>query len=447
MPVAIIQDLGNGLVLRRSSVADAEPLARFNAAIHGENEADARRVADWTRDLLSGAHPTFGVDDFTVIEDTQANRIISTCCLISQTWAYAGVPFKVGRPELVATLPEFQRRGLIRLQFDVLHRWSQERGESVQVITGIPYFYRQFGYELGLNLSGGRIGFQAHVPELPEGQEEPYRIRPAAEEDLHFIGRLYELGCQRSLLSAVWNADLWCYELTGKRAENVNRQVMHIIEDRVGNPVGYLTHPVNLWQLGLAITGFEILPEASFLEITPSVIRFVWNTGEALAAQTKRSCTGFYFWLGEDHPCYPVILHRTPRIRRPYAFYVRVPDLAGFLQQIAPALEKRLESSNCRGYSGELKLSFYRKGLRLAFDQGCLIAAENLLPTRLGGSVAGFPDLTFLQLLFGYRSLDEIQYAFADCSCHSAARSWCYLRGSVGLPARNEPSRAARRRP
>ena len=38
------------------------------------------------------------------------------------------------------------------------------------------------------------------------------------------------------------------------------------------------------------------------------------------------------------------------------------------------------------------------------------------MPVPVGGEGdAGFPNLTFLQLLFGYRSLDELKYAFADC--------------------------------
>jgi hypothetical protein len=28
---------------------------------------------------------------------------------------------------------------------------------------------------------------------------------------------------------------------------------------------------------------------------------------------------------------------------------------------------------------------------------------------------AGFPALTFLQILFGYRSFEELKYAFPDC--------------------------------
>jgi hypothetical protein len=56
-----------------------------------------------------------------------------------------------------------------------------ERGHKVQAITGIPYYYRLFGYEMALDLAGRRFGFEANVPKLKDGEEEPYRIRPAAE--------------------------------------------------------------------------------------------------------------------------------------------------------------------------------------------------------------------------------------------------------------------------
>jgi len=35
-------------------------------------------------------------------------------------------------------------------------------------------------------------------------------------------------------------------------------------------------------------------------------------------------------------------------------------------------------------------------------------------PDRKSGD-AGYPGLTFLQLVFGYRSLSELKYAYADC--------------------------------
>ncbi len=165
-------NLSNGLVLRRSTVQDAESLADFNARIQSDEGPDKpdERVGVWAYDLCAKPHPTFQPSDFTIVEETATQKIVSTMNLIPQTWTYAGIPFKVGRPELVGTLPEYRNQGLVRRQFDVIHQWSAENGEKLQVITGIPYYYRLFGYEMALNLSGGRAGYPTHIPKLKRGK-------------------------------------------------------------------------------------------------------------------------------------------------------------------------------------------------------------------------------------------------------------------------------------
>ena len=125
-----------------------------------------------------GDHPACGADDFTIVEEASTGAIISSMVLISQTWTYDGIAFGVGRPELVGTAPAYRRRGLVRRQFEVLHQWSAERHERLQAITGIPWYYRQFGYEMALNLGGGRVGYRPHIPCLKDGETEPYRVRP-----------------------------------------------------------------------------------------------------------------------------------------------------------------------------------------------------------------------------------------------------------------------------
>jgi len=61
-------------------------------------------------------------------------------------------------------------------------------------------------------------------------------------------------------------------------------------------------------------------------------------------------------------------------------------------------------------------MSFYRSGLRLAFDHGKLTSAENWQPGSGGneGDIA-FPNLAFLQMLFGHRTLDELKKSYTDC--------------------------------
>jgi hypothetical protein len=422
-PNTILRDLGNGLILRRSTNADTEKLVEFNSKIHSDlgPETPDTRVGVWVHDLMTKAHPTFHPEDFTIVEDTADGKIVSCLNLISQTWSYGGIPFGVGRPELVGTLPEYRNRGLVRAQFDVIHQWSAERGEKVQAITGIPYYYRIFGYEMGLELHGGRAGFLAHIPRLKEGETEPYRIHPAVETDLPFIAALYAQAGERYRMYALRDEALWRYELTGADPLNVNRMELELIETAAGEPVGFIGHPNFVWGAMMVALLYEVKPGVSWLDVTPSVIRHLATIGETLPPPIgeKEPFQSFGFWLGTEHPVYRLIPDRLPRQRPPYAFYVRVPDLPDFIRTIAPVLEERLAASPIVGYTGELKITFYRDGLRIAFEKGKLTASEPYKPAPAGHSGnALFPELTFLQLLLGYRSLDELRYAFADCGAY-----------------------------
>ena len=413
------RDLGNGLILRRSTPADAEPLADFYKMVMREPPATEpdELVAAWTRDLLRGNHPTFGADDFTIVEEAATGRIVSAMNLISQNWTYDGIPFGVGRPELVGTEPEYRKRGLVRAQFEVIHALSAERGEMVQAITGIPNFYRQFGYEMAMSLGGGRQGNAATVAKLKEGEVEPFRLRPPVETDLPLVMELDAHAARQNLVYCPRDETLWRYELWGKSEKNGDRLNWFIIETAAGEPVGLLGSSIILWGTRLASAQFELKPGVSWLQVAPSVLRGVKAYGEVLAARENKMLTDLYFGLGEDHPFCRITPTRLPEVRRSYAWYLRVPDLLGFLRHIAPALERRLAGSLAAGHTGELKLNFYRVGLRLAFEGGRLAAIEPWSPEHADDGSAGFAGQTFLQLLFGYRSLEALRGAFPDCWC------------------------------
>ncbi len=410
----IIKELGAGLILRRSSPEDADALSEFCGYIHSEQPGQRdEMVYQWTRDLLTRPHPRFHPDDFTVVEEAATGRIISTMNLISQTWTYEGIPFEVGRPELVGTLPEYRNRGLVRIQFEEVHRWSEENGEQVQAIPGIPYYYRLFGYEMAIDLDGWRGGYEINIPRLAPGEDEPCTFRPATEADLPFIAAVYREGCERYPIACVRDEAIWRYEMLGRHP--VITQSFVIIEQD-GEAVGFFRHRPTLGRRGPVLTLYELKRGTSWLEVTPAVIRYAWDFGKELSAQTGRPCTGFVFDFGESHPAYDLFRERLPEAPRSYSWYVRVPDLPRFLMHIAPALEKRLAESSAVGYTGEKCMSFYRSGLRFVFEHGRLIAVEPWKPGArdLEGDIA-FPDLTFLQLLFGYRSLTELHNSFPDC--------------------------------
>jgi hypothetical protein len=399
----------------RASPADVDQLVAFNADIHREGAPEPSAwIAAWTRDLAERPHPAVSIQDFLIVEDTHTGKIVSSLNLISQTWSYAGIPFGVGRPELVGTHPDYRRRGLVRRQFEVIHRWSSERGELVQAITGIPWYYRQFGYEMALELDGARQMPRSAIPKLADGQSEPYRVRPAALDDIPFVVETDLHSHQRYLVAALRDERLWRLELDG-RSEKVG-QVMAIVESLDGERVGFILHGRFRWASTLNVIAFELRADASWLHVSPTVLRYLGARGEASSTHgSPEPFETLSFVFGTEHPLYQVVRPRLARVLPPYAFFVRVPDIPIFLHRIAPVLERRLERSVARGYSGELLLSFYRSGLRLCFDRGRLTSVDPFTPTQDLKAGGMFPELTFLQLLFGWRARKEIEAAFPDC--------------------------------
>ncbi|MGH3144567.1 MAG: GNAT family N-acetyltransferase, partial [Rubrobacter sp.] len=189
-----------------------------------------------------------------------------------------------------------------------------------------------------------------------------------------------------------------------------------------GEPVGYLCYARDLEEGSLQVYGYELVGDVSWLEITPTVLDELKEVGQERAAEGEQLAS-LTFVLGEHHPLYEAIpeppLYRQDR-RDHYSYYVRVPDLPAFVRKMTPVLERRLAGSVAAGHTGELKIGFYGDGLRLRLERGRLGAVERWEQEEDERGDAAFPDLTFLQLLFGHRSLEELDSAFADCSPGSA---------------------------
>jgi predicted N-acetyltransferase YhbS len=413
-----LEQLGDNLILRQATVADVERVAAFNAVVHGRPELGERNegTAELVRDLMAGSHPTCQAEDFTVVEDRQSGEIVSSLCLIPQTWTYDGVPLAVGRPELVGTLPAYRNRGLVRAQFGRIHRMAAERGMLVLAITGIPWYYRQFGYEMALDLDAGRLGDAASVPRLAEGEAEPFRIRTATPDDLGFIAATYAYGSKRSLLTCPRDAEELRFEIFGRRPGSDERFVWRVIETPAGEKVGFFVHRPALRRAMLFVGLFELAPGISWAPVTASVVRCLQQTGKEYAWRDGiERFAGYRAWLGVPHPAFAALPTAFPQTWRPYAWFLRVPDVIGFLRRIQPVLERRLADSVLVGHTGELLLSFYRSGVRIAFGAGAIQTIESWRPPSVHDGDARFPDLTFVQVLFGYRTADELEATFPDC--------------------------------
>lgn len=412
--------LGDGLLLRLASRDDTEAVADLMSRVLTDQDAPPEPVKIWTRDLMSGRHPTTSASDFVVVEDIKAAKIVSSSCLISQVWAYEDISIPIGQPELVGTDPAYRRRGLVRAIFEAIHAMSEAYGHLAQGITGIPWFYRQFGYGYALTLGGSRDLSVNDIPELKEGETEPYQTRPAIEEDIPTLMRLYQRQCAGKLVTTHIDQDWWRYDLSGRTRGSDEEYRAYCILNGDGYCVGYYSTPPRLRGSRLPVWEIVVDREVSLLSVLPSVMRSLKAQGEAYAANAKPggiSLSGVRLALGLEHPAYDLLEAKLGSLKRPYAWYVRVPDLARFVRHIAPVLERRLASSVMRGFSGDLNITFYRSGLHLSFEDGKISEATDWSApdTDEQWDGAGFPPGVFLQLLFGYRSLEELRYAFPDC--------------------------------
>lgn len=398
--------LDGGLILRQATRHDIERLAEFNVRIH----ADAR-LAGSVRDLMSGAHPVCRAGDFLLVEDpARDHALAASLCLIGQMWRYDDIPFAVGQPELVGTDPAYRQRGLMGILFEAVHALSAAHGDRAQAITGIPWIYRQVGYEYALDLGGHRQMDLGRIPALAEGAAESFRVRPAGEADLPILIALHETGSVHHPIRNALSLDDWRYDLAGRSPDAYFITRFSLIEAPDGRPAGYCRFLGQLEQGALMVEEVWTAPGVPLPAVLPALLRALKQHAEAAGAGTIR------FFLGREHVLYRALDSQLSPLRLPYAFYLRVPDLAGFVREVAPALERRLARTPLAGTSGTLRLNFYTDGLALTLAGGRITAVEALDGCVAEGQHdAAFPPGVFLKLLFGYRPLAALREAYPDC--------------------------------
>ena len=406
------RELGDGLVLRQATKAHIDEAAGFIERIHGSPSLGVS-----LRDLMSGDHPTTSASDFVLVTDRDANqRIVAMAGLFPQTWAYDGIPFEIGNPELVSTDPEYRRRGLMRAVMDGLHAVSAAQGQMLQALQGIRWFYRQFGYEYALDPGPRRHLALSEIAPLPAGDTEPYQVRRITESEIPLIAPLYQRQCEGNLITTVIDETIRRGDISGYSPGSDLGDWTFAILDSDKRFVGYYSTWGDPWGAYI-IKELGVTNSEELRDILPSILRHVQSQEAVYAAEFgDESPTRIRLELGAEHPAYRILDRKLGRLESRQDFYIRVPDLPGFLRHITPVLEGRLAESAMAKFTGELRISFYQGGLALLFDHGKLeIRDWKAADDREVFNITGFPPLVFLKLLFGYRSLEELCYAYPDC--------------------------------
>jgi predicted N-acetyltransferase YhbS len=424
------KQLANGLILRTLSegvASDSEQLAQFYADVNteGESEEIQNGIRTWTTDLIQ-QHPTTTHDDiFVVVDPADQDRIVSATLLIPQTWRYEEIPLAVGRPELVGTRPEYRGKGLVRSLFEAVHERSAALGHELQGITGIPYFYRQFGYTMAVDLDGNATLPLIAIEEAAPDYKPAFTLRSATADDIPHISTWHQYMARQRLLTDVRSEDEWRHEILGRNVDSFPHMNFQVIVDAAGEGVGYLEINGDLEQKKVLSVmycmGYVVGDQSSYLETFKDVMR------------------GVKQWAQEKYGAVPALLQFNAGIheslerlidsarggnirRRQYLWYLRVPELIPFLRHIQPVLERRLEGSGAHRYTGELKIGFYNlTGIGLKFEKGRITEIAEV--KGKDGYDISFPWNLFSNVLFGHHTHEEINKILPEV--------WANTKGSL----------------
>jgi len=358
-----------------------------------------------TRSLILH-HPLTRPEHWLYVEDESTQQIVSSLALIPWQWRCEDVALKAGEMGIVGTLEAYRNRGLVRELIVRFKELLREGEFDLSHIQGIPYFYRQFGYEYALPLEAS---WQLELRNIPGAPNENFNFRRAAVDDIPVLQGLYEAANANLSISTVRSKGIWQFILE-QTTETFAEGELWLVLNAENQIVGYIRILYHGFGTGL------IVSESSHLDT---------SSAEALLSWLKTAA------VERNKPYVRLNLPVTSDLLRmargwgaydawTYAWQIHLVDVVRLLRKLTPVLERRIASSIFAGLSKKIVINLYREAFELDFDGGKL-RAINSLGFYDGGEIR-IPPMLLTPLILGYRSREELAYIHPDLSVSGQAR-------------------------
>ncbi|MEU4421783.1 GNAT family N-acetyltransferase [Actinoplanes sp. NPDC024001] len=404
----MLTDTGH-YTIRPGRASDVDDLARLQAAVQLQavtGGAPHAGIAAWVEDLLDG-HPTVTPDDFLVAEDTATGRPAASLVALRQEWDLAGVRLPVVQVELVGTTPQHRGNRLTERLFAALHQRCDEGGVLVQMIEGIPYFYRRLGYEYAL-ANDGAPSVPATALAAGEGHAS---VRPAAVTDAEALAKIDLRLTEGTALTCPRDAATWRYEIAGRRPGDLARREVAVLDDGTGVR-GYLVHSARLSGAGeLVVFAAGCADPGDWPAAARAMLGYAGGRHAAAG-----EFTGLRLLLDPEHPLARFGPPGVPARQR--GWYVRIGDPAGLLGHLLPVLRERWQAAGLRWPEPALTIDLYGRAARLEFTAGELTAVRAVpgvvSPATDPAVHAAVPPGALPQLALGHRTVAQVLDTWPD---------------------------------
>lgn len=324
-------------------------------------------------------------------------KIVAGLNLIPSEWSIGGIRIKVAEMGCVATLPKYRHMGLQRRLVSEFLKRAAKLDYDLSAIEGIPYFYRQFGYEYALPLSEET---RIRIDQIPD-YEPKCDIRPFTSTDIRKAMQLLSKSQRRFYVHSIRSRGIWSMQQeTGIVAEH--RFEGHVTE-KDGKMTAYFRTNEHQQNRELVLSEVTDLDQ----QTTQSVLRFLKDNGKQHGHETLVTAISYHDPFTE-HVVAIGGLKRLP----PYAWQIRATDYVKLFLKMKRLFEKRLSESTFRHLTEKIDFNFCRYTVQMAIKDGMIVNVERLATSDDRTMILN--PLVFTQLLLGHRSREELERIYPD---------------------------------
>ena len=385
---------------------------QFTLRVANDNDEEIEKIVklNWNvhGDLLKDVVPRIFQDHprkkYTLcfyVEEQYTGQAVSSLLLEPLEWQFNDIIVPVCEMDFVATLPQYRGRNFIGLMNELYEQAMKERGYLLSVLRGIPYYYRRFGYEYVFNLDE-RITLMNNM--IPDVNNEDLRIRKANEEDLSFIKEKYEDFFYEFYISNKFEPNSFKYKFMN---ELISKKYFstYILERNSQYSIFFIGKSYD-------DSGFSlIVPPVSELNMN-KILLFIKN--EFINKQDDNGYKTQFYCSTETN--FGQFLQKLGGIADPsYGWQVKIPNLTLFFKHIKSILEQRINVSQFKGMSRDIKISDYNEIITLKFSKGKVSDVTSEVKfSEPEVSDVKIPGPMLYKLILSYNSFEEIKFLIKD---------------------------------
>ena len=379
---------------------EVEELLEFQSIVHSDDDSEElRRQID--------SIPGFGREMNYYIRDLDKNKIVSALNSIPFIWHYEDIPLRNLELGWVGTLKEYRRRGLQRSLYSHFNKVLIEGNYDISSIQGIPFFYRQFGYDFVIPLDHTVWIRTTQISPVDDKNPPEYmklKIRKAEKKDLPSMIGLFDNLNDRLLVYASRSPKLW------ELQESVKKQYSNPFQSYIvldgSNIIGYFRVVLKTEKDNQPNRSAMTIIESNILTYdgVQRVIQFLYN--EALQSDIPL--------IGSQGPSFNPLSKVLETLggqgKDHWKYQIRIPNVTRFLQRITSVLERRLQGTMFEGLTRDVRMNTFQNCYSLKFVNGKIIEVTDLGPQEVRENQEfRAPPNDLVRLILGAYSIEELE--------------------------------------